>query len=115
MRGREDHQPRAASPANPRVHVQPLVVHRNGDHPCRGADHRPLRAEVARVLEPDRLAGVDHQPQHLLERLLCPGGDEDLLGSAARTARGDDVLGDRAAETGVSGRVSALEEPRTRP
>jgi len=115
VRGREDHQPRPGSPPDAGVDVQPLVVHRHRDRSGRGTEHRALRTEVAGVLQPDPLAGVDHEAQHLLEGLLGPGGDEHLLGRAPRASRRDHMLGDRTAQPRVPSRLAALEKPRARP
>src|ERR1700751_3033628 len=99
-RGAPRRAPRRPAPAG--LHVKPLVIHRNWDRTGCGPEHRPARAEVPRVLEPDRIVGVHDQPEHLLEGLLAPPGDEDLLRAAAGTPRGDDVLGDGPSQPGVS-------------
>ncbi len=75
---------RARAPAST---SSPSVVDRHRDRAGRGAEHRPPRAQVARLLQPDRVARVDHQAQHLLERLLRAAGDEDLLGNCSGTPR----------------------------
>jgi hypothetical protein len=94
--------------------VETLVVHWHRDRTRSRTEHRPPGAG-SRILEPDRITGVDHQAQHLLEGLLRPGGDEDLFGAAAGATRRDDVLGDGATKPGVPGGISALQQPRARP
>ena len=56
-------------------------------------DRRPRRPQrvttrhIARILDPDRITGIEQHPARELERLLGAGDDYDLIGAAANTPR----------------------------
>ena len=72
----------------------------------RAREHeRRLRAEIAGLLHPDRVARVDEQPRQEVEGALSAGGDDHLLGSAAHAASGVQVVRDFVAETRIAENV----------
>ena len=58
---------------------------RGAAEPRAGRDEGRLRAVIARLLHPDRVAGIEQHAGQQVEGRLRAGGDDDLLG--LRSAR----------------------------
>ncbi len=110
VRGRDRDQPRRRLEAAALDHAQTLVIdrHRHRSRPGR-EQHGPGR-RVARLLDPDRIAGVDQHPGGEVERLLGARDHDHLLRAAGDRPRARQIVGDRLTERPVAGRVAADQE-----
>ena len=77
-------------------------------------EHQP-GTDVARVLEADRVAGIEQQPAGDIQGFLQPRDDGDLLGRADGAARRAEVIGHRFLQRLVAHRARASELLHRRP
>ena len=70
------------------VHVEPVVVQRNGDERRLEAPERLDRAQVGRTLDDDDVAGVQERLADQLERLDRAARDQQLVLGGAAPLRG---------------------------
>jgi hypothetical protein len=115
VRGRGVDESRGGREPRAGLHAQALFVERDGDEPRAGGPERALRAEVAGLLDPDRVARVGQDARGEVEGLLRAGDDDHLLGVAAHGARRAEVAGDGLAQRRVAGGVAVVEEVAARP
>ena len=66
---------------------------------------RGPRTEVARILDPHSVAGVEQQPCGQIQCLLGARDDDDLLSGTTDPTRGREVRGDRVPQGRETGRV----------
>src|SRR5262249_21365045 len=85
--------------------VESLVVDRDRDETGPRQRQGPLRAEIARILDPDRAAALEEHAAREGEGLLRAADDHDLRGLASNGARRAQVLGDGLAQDREAHRV----------
>ena len=124
VRGGHEHQPRLGRDPHARrdVHAVDIRRHRHG-HGA-GGEQGAAAGDVAGVLHPGALAGIEQQVGGDAERLLRAGGDDDELRVGHQPAGGSEVERDRLAEgrqalrvriAGLLHRAPAARGPRIAP
>ncbi len=111
MGGRHEGQPRPRAARHPVRDPQPFAVGRHGNEARARPEQRAAGAEVAGVLDPDRVAGVEEHPRRQVERPLRSGDDNHLLRRAAHAARRAEVGGERLAQRAVARGILVGEQP----
>jgi hypothetical protein len=90
--------------------LQALGVDRHRGEGRTRAGERAARADIAGVLDPGIIAGVEQHARGQIEPLLRAGDHHHLLGVAAHAARGAQVLGDLLAQRAVAGRLAVAQQ-----
>ena len=81
-------RPQARSASSSASGTRPVVVQRHVDDVGLVGAEDAERADVAGRLGEHDVPGVDEDPGHEVERLLRPGGDDDVVGVRLRPAAG---------------------------
>ena len=75
-----------AQPIGEHIDPQAVAIHRYADQLRAGRDQHLARAEVARVVDHHRVAGVGEHRREQVHGLLRSGGDHEVVGGRARHA-----------------------------
>ena len=115
VRRREVHRGRAGAAPPADRGIEPVFIHSHRDDPRSRVAEDLHRAAVAGILDPDRLAGPNHQPGDEIEALLHAREDHDVVGGTGDAARRAQIAGDRFAQGPRAGRVAAGERADPQP
>ena len=105
---------KSGAAAIPADDVDAVVVDRHRHQARAGGDQGVAGADVAGVLEPDRVAGVDEQRGDAGKGVLGALEDEDLLGGAGDATVHPEVAGDRLAQRGEAAGLGIAHQRRPR-
>lgn len=95
--------------------VQSLFIDGNGHDLGARPEQRAADARRRGILEPDAVAGVEHQAADEVERLLRAADDDDPIFSARDAAAGAQLRGDRLAQRAVPCRIAVADRVHARP
>ena len=92
------------------IDIDAGLVDRDGHESRAGGEQRAAGTEIAGILDPCGITGIEQEHREPRERLLGAGGDHHLLGGTARAAGKAQVLGDGGAQRGMAGRLGRAKE-----
>ena len=92
------------------IEAPALGPHGQRHGPAAGGQEGAVGAEIARVLDPEMVAGIREQAADQVEGGLRAGHDHDLLGIAGHAAGDGEVLGDRRAQPRVAAELVVAEQ-----
>ena len=98
MPRRDVDQPRRTPLFPAALQIKPFSV--NGNTPDARADrakHHP-GSGIPRLLHPHRFSGIQQNARSAIQRFLCAGKNQHLLGRALHSSRSVQVGGDRVAQ-----------------
>jgi hypothetical protein len=95
-----------ASPSRQLVDDEPLLVHRNRGHPHTERREQHGCRRVPGILDGNGVSGLEDDPADEIERVLCPVGDQDVLGVAEHGPRDAYVTAHGLPQLEETGRIA---------